>query len=58
MSQTAPSRLGAGAGGNAWTMFVWYKRSGERARTRFIWWPLLISLALSIILTLLLNAAI
>ena len=38
-------------------MFVWYKRSGEKARTRFYWWPLLVGLVLSVVLTLLLNAA-
>jgi hypothetical protein len=35
-------------------MFVWTKRSGERSRFRFYWWPLLLCLALSILLTLLL----
>lgn len=38
-------------------MFVWTKRSGQRAKTRFYWWPLLLSLVLSIALTLVLNAA-
>jgi hypothetical protein len=37
-------------------MFVWYKRSGQRSRTRFIWWPLILSLVLSVLLTLALNA--
>lgn len=38
-------------------MFVWYKRSGQRSRVRFIWWPLLLSLALSVILTIAINRA-
>ena len=38
-------------------MFVWYKRSGEKPRTRFYWWPLLAGLVISVILTLLLNAS-
>ena len=33
-------------------MFVFTKRSGQRGRVRFYWWPLLISIALSVILTL------
>jgi hypothetical protein len=37
-------------------MFVWYKRSGERARTKFYWWPLLAGLVVSILITLALNA--
>jgi len=36
-------------------MFVWSKRSGEPSRTKFSWWPLLISLGLSVVLTILLN---
>jgi hypothetical protein len=36
-------------------MFVWSKRSGQRSRVRFYWWPLILSLALSVLLTLLLN---
>ncbi len=39
-------------------VFVWYKRSGQRSRVRFLWWPLLLSLVLSVVLTVLLNAAI
>ena len=38
-------------------MFVWSKRSGERARVRFMWWPLLASLGISVVLTVLLNLA-
>lgn len=38
-------------------MFVWTKRSGRPAKLRFSWWPLLLSLVLSVVLTLLLNAA-
>jgi len=37
-------------------MFVWHKRSGDKARMRFYWWPLLLSLVLSIALTVLINA--
>lgn len=39
-------------------MFVFTKRSGERTRMRFMWWPLLLSIGLSILLTVALNAAI
>jgi hypothetical protein len=39
-------------------MFVWTKRSGQRGRARFSWWPLLLSLALSVLLTVIVNAAI
>jgi hypothetical protein len=38
-------------------MFVWTKRSGQRGRTRFYWWPLLISLIVSVLLTLVVNGA-
>ncbi len=47
-----------GPGGNLAGMFVWTKRSGQPGKTRFYWWPLLISLLLSVVLTLLVNAAI
>ncbi|MDP9402355.1 MAG: hypothetical protein M3P85_03270 [Actinomycetota bacterium] len=40
------------------TMFVWYKRSGERSRARVLWWPLVLSLVVSVVLTILLNAVI
>ena len=36
-------------------MFVWQKRSGEKSRVKFYWWPLVLSLVLSVILTILLN---
>lgn len=39
-------------------MFIWHKRSGERSRVRVLWWPLLLSLALSVVLTVVLNSAI
>jgi uncharacterized membrane protein YhaH (DUF805 family) len=39
-------------------MFVWTKRSGRPGRTRFYWWPLVLSLLVSVVLTILLNAAI
>jgi hypothetical protein len=38
-------------------MFVWTKRPGRPSRVRFMWWPLLLSLVLSVVLTVLLNAA-
>lgn len=38
------------------SMFFWYKRSGQRSRVRFYWWPLALSLALSVLLTVLLSA--
>lgn len=34
---------------------IWSKRSGRPAKVRFIWWPLVLSLAVSIGVTLLLN---
>lgn len=37
-------------------MFVWYKRSGERSRFRFVLWPLLLSVVVSVLLTILLNS--
>ena len=33
-------------------MFIWTKRSGRPGRGRFLWWPLV----LSIVITILLNA--
>ena len=39
-------------------MFVFTKRSGRPGRVRFMWWPLLLSIALSVLLTILLNALI
>ena len=44
--------------GNLAGMFVWTKRSGEPGKTRFFWWPLLLSLLLSVVLTVVVNAAI
>lgn len=38
-------------------MFVFSKRSGQKGRVRFYWWPLVLSLALSILLTIVLNSA-
>ncbi len=52
-----PVWAGDGAG-SLRGMFVWTKRSGQRGKTRFYWWPLLLSLVLSVVLTLLVNAAI
>ena len=37
-------------------MFFWYKRSGQRSRVGFLWWPLVLSIVVSVILTILLNA--
>ena len=51
-------RLAWPAGGKPCRMFVWTKRSGERGKTRFYWWPLLLSLLRSVVLTLVVNAAI
>lgn len=36
-------------------MIFWSKRNGQPAKVRFLWWPLVISLVVSIALTLLLN---
>ena len=36
-------------------MFIFTKRSGERGRMRFVWWPLVMSLVLSVLLTVALN---
>ena len=33
----------------------WSKRSGERPRMRVLWWPLVLSLAVSVVVTVLLN---
>lgn len=38
-------------------MFVWYKRSGQPARSRLFLWPLVLCLVVSVVLTLLLNLA-
>ena len=57
MRGTRP-RLAAGPDGDMNGMFVFTKRSGERGRMRFMWWPLLISIALSVVLTIVLNALI
>jgi hypothetical protein len=36
-------------------MMWWSKRSGEGPRGRVLWWPLVLSLALSVGVTVLLN---
>ena len=36
-------------------MFVWTKRSGQPGRGRFLWWPLVLSVVVSIVLTIALN---
>lgn len=38
-------------------MFVWTKRSDRPGRVRFLWWPLIASLVASVVLTVLVNAA-
>jgi len=60
-----PDNGGAGAAvgvsmgrvGNPGVMMWWSKRSGERPRVRVLWWPLALSLAVSVGLTVLLNMA-
>jgi len=42
-------------GGQAERVFVWQKRSGHRSKVRVLWWPLVLSLVASVVLTLLLN---
>jgi hypothetical protein len=37
-------------------MFVWHKRSGRPGRMRFSWWPLVLSVIVSVVLTIVLNA--
>lgn len=37
-------------------MFVWPNRSGQRSGFKIIWWPLLLSLVVSVLLTLAINA--
>jgi len=37
-------------------MFVYRKRSGRPGKTNFYWWPLLLSLLVSVLLTLAINA--
>lgn len=49
-------RFEEAADGKPRSMFVWTKRSGRPGRARFYWWPLLLSLLLSVVLTLALNA--
>jgi hypothetical protein len=36
-------------------MMIWSKRKGRPAKVRFLWWPLVLSLAVSVGVTLLLN---
>jgi hypothetical protein len=55
VSHRAAARLATPRTGHAGGMFVWHKRSGERSRVRFYWWPLVLSLALSVVLTIILN---
>ena len=42
--------------GNSEAMFVYRKRSGRPGKVQFYWWPLIVGLVLSVLLTLLLNA--
>jgi hypothetical protein len=37
-------------------MFIWSRRSGEPGRTRFLWWPLVLSIVVTVLLNLLLRA--
>jgi len=37
-------------------MFVFTKRSGRPGHFRFYWWPLLLGIVISIVLTVLVNA--
>ena len=37
-------------------MFVYRKRSGRPGKTNFYWWPLVLSLLVSVLLTLAINA--
>jgi hypothetical protein len=36
-------------------MFIFTKRSGQRGRFRFLWWPLLLSIGLTVLLNLALR---
>jgi hypothetical protein len=36
-------------------MFIWTKRSGQPGRMRFLWWPLLISLIVIVLVNVLIN---
>jgi hypothetical protein len=47
--------LSIGRVGNPGVMMWWSKRSGERPRVRVLWWPLVLSVALSVGVTVLLN---
>ncbi len=37
-------------------MFVYRKRSGRPGQSKFYWWPLLLSLLVSVLVTLAINA--
>ena len=37
-------------------MFIWTKRKGEPSSRRFLWWPLLVSIVVLVLLNVLLNA--
>ena len=39
-------------------MFIFTKGSGRPGRVRFLWWPLLLSIALSVVLTVGVNVLI
>lgn len=36
-------------------MFIWTKRPGRPGRSRFLWWPLLASIVVTVVLNLLLR---
>lgn len=48
--------LPASGAGNSHAMFVYRKRSGRPGKASFYWWPLVLSLVISVLLTLLLAA--
>jgi hypothetical protein len=57
MALQAVVGLSMGPVGNPGVMMWWSKQSGEGPRVRVLWWPLVLSLAVSVGLTVLLNMA-
>jgi hypothetical protein len=39
-------------------MFIFTKRSGEPGRARFLWWPLVLSVVVTVVLNVLLRAVV
>ena len=35
-------------------MFIWSKRSGHRSSVRFLWWPLILSIVVTVLLNVIL----